>query len=740
MLLPVLILGRSLLPGRVFSAADILLAFYPWHWLDPMATPQNPLLGDRALQFEPWLIYAHQEIGRGIFPLWNVHSYTGAPLLGNYISALLFPFNGLAYLLPVRTALGLAAILKFATAGLSMYWMLRVFILESMAAAAGALAFMFNASMITWLGWPQTNVVIWTPLLIALTTRLRKTGSWRYAGWLALVVGVQFLGGHPETSFFILILTGCYALFRAAGPNVMCFLVQSAISAGIGGLSAAVQLLPFFHYLARSAAVEFRQETHIVWVLPARAIIALLIPNYFGNPTSGNFWGPNNYNSIGDSVGVLPWILMPCALLGGYHRREVKFFFGALIFIGLAVYNGNPVPWLLSKLPGFSVTANAFLMMLLPFCLAALCGFGMQSLLHPLDRRLRMIREIERVFLLLVVIVAGYLIADARTILRQHLAVYVALQCGAFVLLLALGSLISICALQNGADERKLGIGLLAIELLALLPLSCSYNPIIRSKQFYPIAPTLKFLQVQPGLFRVSLPFPNVGALYGLSDLSGYDAMSPRYVKRLVYPPAARLRVGGGSLLFNEYWTPELTNLVNVKYLLVAPGTASPLPDLKLAYDGADGRIYQNMSVFPRIFLVPAARTCVDDASAVHLIRSGMVDLRREVIISECRQLISGVAPCGNLTVERYGPQRIDVSAQVENPAFLVLTDTYDSDWSVRLDHRKVPLLRADYAFRAVAIGPGTHTIEFRYLPLTVVIGLVLSIIGLISTLVLIWL
>jgi Bacterial membrane protein YfhO len=741
MLLPIVILGRSLFPGRVFSAADNVFRISPWYWLDPGVTPQNPLLMDRTVVFEPWLIYARRQVERGMFPLWNVHSFTGAPFLGNFQSALLFPFNELAYVVPIRTALGLAAILKLATAGLSMYWMLRVFSLEPMAATAGALAFMLNGSIIAWLGWPNTNVVIWIPLLIGLTTQLRETGACRYAGWLALVVGVQFLGGHPETSFFILVLTGCYALFGAPGPGVMRFVIQSATAAGIGGLIAAVQILPFFHYLASSSAVLFRQQTHFVWVLPVRAIIALFIPNYFGNPTSGNFWGPINFNAISGSVGMLPWILMPCALLGGWDRREVKFFLGAAIFIGLAVYNGRPVPWLLSKLPGFSLAVNMFSLIVLPFCLAALCGFGMQILLRPpLDRRLRMIRGIELLFLLLLVIVACYLIADVRTILHQGLAIYVALQSGAFVILLALGTGISISALQRGANETKLGMGLLAIELLNLLLLAFSYNPVIRSKQFYPTTPALKFLQAEHGLFRVHLTVPNVGAVYGLSDVSGYDAMTPRYLEQLVEPPGALLKTGGGKLLFNEHWIPQLFNLLNLKYILVAPGSASPAPGFRLVYDGADGRIYQNMSVFPRVFLVPVARTCLDDAAALALIRSGKIDLRREVIISGCRQLISGVSPSGNLTVEQYGPQRIDVRARVENPAFLVLTDTYDSDWCVWLDNRPVPLLRADYAFRAVALGPGTHKIQFRYRPLTVVVGLALSIIGLISSVVLIWL
>jgi uncharacterized membrane protein YfhO len=69
--------------------------------------------------------------------------------------------------------------------------------------------------------------------------------------------------------------------------------------------------------------------------------------------------------------------------------------------------------------------------------------------------------------------------------------------------------------------------------------------------------------------------------------------------------------------------------------------------------------------------------------------------------------------------------------ANVQSSAYLVLTDTYDSEWRVWVDGREVPLLRADYAFRAIALGPGFHKVKFLYHPFTVVLGLVLSMIAL---------
>ncbi len=737
-LLSVLVFGRALWPGRVLSPADILFSFHPWRALAPEAVPQNPLLSDQAFQFHPWLVYAAGEVWNGRFPLWNPHAYAGAPLLANAQSALLFPYAALAYVLPVPTALGLAAILKTATAGLSMYWLLRVLALQPLSALAGAVAFMFNGFLIVWLGWPLSNVGIWLPLLVGLTERLRQTGALRYIGWLAVAVGVQFLGGHPETSFHVLVITGCYALYRAPGPAWRRFLIQFSVAGILGGLLAAVQLLPFLEYLSHSSVLFYRGSDPHVFALPLRAVIALLIPNYFGNPASGNFWGPSNYNELSASAGVLPWILAPCALLGGWARSETKFFLGLGLLSGAVIYNTPPLlSQALSTLPGFSLAANHRLLLALAFSLAALSAIGMETILtSPLEGRGRLILGVKATFLVLLAVAAGYLVADHEEILFRSLTLSVAAQWGTFLVLLTAGTLIAIQALRLHGSLTLLGVGLVAVEFLSLLTFAPSYSPIIKTEAFYPSAPALNYLQRDRDLFRVLLPFSNVGAVYGLSDVAGYDAMTPRRLEQLMDAMQSVGGPGSAPLRFTEPLTSPLLDLLNVKYVLLPPGAGSPGPKFRLEYDGPDGRVYRNLEVLPRAFLVARARSCLDEGEALTLIRGGAIDFREEVVLGGCQQTSPPAAPVSraSVQVERYEPGHVIIQANAEAPAFLVLTDTYFPGWQVRVDRREVPILRANYAFRAVALEPGSHTVEFSYQPLTFRLGLGLSAAAMLGT------
>jgi uncharacterized membrane protein YfhO len=116
-------------------------------------------------------------------------------------------------------------------------------------------------------------------------------------------------------------------------------------------------------------------------------------------------------------------------------------------------------------------------------------------------------------------------------------------------------------------------------------------------------------------------------------------------------------------------------------------------------------------------------------------IRAGRIDLKKEVLISGCTQdFVSGPSVNATPEVQSYEPERVVVHADIQSPAFLVLTDTYDAGWRVSVDGREAPLLRADYAFRAVALGPGSHRVEFLYQPLMVRVGLLLGLFALLGT------
>jgi hypothetical protein len=67
------------------------------------------------------------------------------------------------------------------------------------------------------------------------------------------------------------------------------------------------------------------------------------------------------------------------------------------------------------------------------------------------------------------------------------------------------------------------------------------------------------------------------------------------------------------------------------------------------------------------------------------------------------------------IDLKQYTPTEIDIEAQTSRSGFILINDQFDFDWQVQVNGRAVPLLRADFIMRAVAIPAGFSQVTLRY-------------------------
>jgi hypothetical protein len=84
-------------------------------------------------------------------------------------------------------------------------------------------------------------------------------------------------------------------------------------------------------------------------------------------------------------------------------------------------------------------------------------------------------------------------------------------------------------------------------------------------------------------------------------------------------------------------------------------------------------------------------------------------------------------------TLRTYTATDVSYATEGTKPSLFFLSDTYYPGWKAFVDNRETPVLRTNYLFRGVVLGPGKHVVEFRYQPLTFRIGLVLCAGGLLA-------
>jgi uncharacterized membrane protein YfhO len=77
---------------------------------------------------------------------------------------------------------------------------------------------------------------------------------------------------------------------------------------------------------------------------------------------------------------------------------------------------------------------------------------------------------------------------------------------------------------------------------------------------------------------------------------------------------------------------------------------------------------------------------------------------------------------------------------RVQAPArgFVFLADQFYPGWTATVNGAPAPVARANYAFRLVEVGAGESSVEFRYRPASVRLGLVVSLLSIAGVAVLI--
>ena len=151
----------------------------------------------------------------------------------------------------------------------------------------------------------------------------------------------------------------------------------------------------------------------------------------------------------------------------------------------------------------------------------------------------------------------------------------------------------------------------------------------------------------------------------------------------------------------------------------------SDVPGLELP------RVYEREPAMPRAAVVLEAKVVPGPNAQTDLMFSAEHDPSRAVLLdAEPPAPTPAAEPAAAATAEIVEDvaSRVVVRASVPAPdGYLVLADSYDSHWTVTVNDRPAPLLRANGLFRAVRLGAGVHTVRFEYRPRTFYAGAVLT-------------
>ncbi|HEU0169096.1 MAG TPA: YfhO family protein, partial [Chloroflexota bacterium] len=353
------------------------------------------LFQDRAIAgldvldyFAPYRTLAQQAIDSGRLPLWNPDIFGGVPFLANIQSAVFYPLTGLFYLVDEPTAYTWNIVLHAFLGALFMY----LFARRALAAARpacviAAVMFAFGGFLGGQTGHlNQFSAAIWLPALL-LCWDLAASGRLLYVLLGALVVALQFLAGHTQESYLLLVCLGLYAAWttlfemrfsgaRSIGINVVVLLIVVGLGAGL----AAAQLVPtseLTSWSIRSSGLSYADAT--TFSLEPRMLLEALLPPFFDRDM---VLQPGGTEFLG-YVSIMGLALAAAGVVLG--RRHRTWFFATLVLgaVALALGKNDPAyPLLFKVMPGFNLfRVPARWLFLSTFGLSALAAVGADALL-----------------------------------------------------------------------------------------------------------------------------------------------------------------------------------------------------------------------------------------------------------------------------------------------------------------------------------------------------------------------
>jgi hypothetical protein len=167
----------------------------------------------------------------------------------------------------------------------------------------------------------------------------------------------------------------------------------------------------------------------------------------------------------------------------------------------------------------------------------------------------------------------------------------------------------------------------------------------------------------------------------------------------------------------------------------------SPAPHWKKLKELYDVAIFENTRLLPRAWLASEAQVLAEP-EMLQVIRTGKLpdgqpwEPRRVALVEGPIDFKSNLTDeAASADVTSYEPNRVNVKTKSAAPSTLVLSENHYPGWRAYVDGRAVETLRVDYNLRGVTLPAGEHVVEFIYRPKSVLLGMAISLLTLVTLL-----
>lgn len=571
---------QSFVFNKLPVAADILLgAYYPWldyDWGYPVSMPvKNPLISDVYSGVYPEKSLIAESYRNFQIPLWNPYSFSGQPLLANFHSGALNPFNLLMVIFGDHLGWTLMMFFQMYLSMTAMYLFIRCSSKNVLPNIAASIIYGLSYFAISWSQFACLGYnFIWLPLILK---------SLKKSQYLFLPFGIFLLtvSGNFQSLFYSLTIIFFYFIFlnfRKLNPKIF---LKFVIYFSLGLLLSSIQLLPTLELISHSVREsENYISSYNYGLLPLNQILTLFVPDFFGNPATYNYWGFFNYFETIVYQGIIPLISILFFIFNFKKLSVEGKFFAGIIFISLLFIFDNPVSRIIYilKVPFLSTSAAGRLFFPLIIGSTYLSREFILAVLSPKKiSKISLLSVIIPFFIYIVLMLLTYI---NYQILHQNAPSdpYVKIFLSSFrnSLLYFFFFLAYVILLLVARFKKILLIFIIILLSFESTRFGWKYLPFVESKFVFASTPIIEFLKNDPEIhFRVIaqkgpvLP-ANSWTLYRLFSPIGYEPLNTIdyydfFNQKINLAPSGS---GVSRYLEPENYPAKSLGKFNVKYLI----------------------------------------------------------------------------------------------------------------------------------------------------------------------------
>jgi hypothetical protein len=609
----------------------------------------------------PLATFIAASLRRGEMPLWEPYTYCGYPIFANIQAAIFYPPVILATAASnwfgpgsLPRLLATAVCVQIFFAGVCTFALVRRLGAHPGAAFVSATVYQLGCFFAAQAEhMGAMHSASWIPLVWLSVVELREGLRWRWMALLSLALAMTILAGLPQVAVAAFGSALMLAILVRKPSSVLPAFSRVALACLWALLLAAVQLIPSAE-LTRHSVAKFRAE----WLkagggVKLGALHTLVMPNYWGTFDMSKFHGPSDAT----------FLYLYCSLLGLALALAAMCWKPDRLTRAFAILTLAATVWMF----GDSTPIGRWVFLALPV--------SIRIGIHP--------EYTLPVFALSVAVLAGL---GANRFLRPRWQPIAGAIIAIDLLLVSSGRPFNV---ETGISHDALdGSPQLAARLRAMAGAA---------------QPAYRF-----DMADMPYAWSSVWPILVVPTANGCDPMALERViqLRLSFSPGERW---GTCYQVVNALSPVL-GLANVRYVL----SKSPMPLPRV--DEIEGyTIYENPGAMPRFFFTRRIQPAVNLADAARALHAADFDPAQTAIVEG--EAAAGPVTPGDVEVERYNANKIELRTHSVGDAFLVAADTWYPGWQATIDGQSARLYIADVAFRGLPVPAGDHRIEMRFVP-----------------------